>query len=347
MGSVVVGGLFVYRRLHNSVTQPNALPATSDTQATSAQPDLSSFAGAVASACAMSGLALSGSESGDTSPATALGCASAVGDSLLVSRLIEANVDVNQGFGYKGGDDPLIEAARHGHLSVVRLLLQSGAAMDAEDEIPGRTALAWAASSGDTNMIRFLAEAGASLTGFYSGGAQDEPPLYAAAEGGKERSAQLLLDLGADPREVYQGHTALDVARDSGYVGVIAAITSSLQDSLHSARVQLPDSVLSRVVYLNRPGVVDRPAQLQTCPLPDHPGRLSGASTPATVGLRFIVGIDGIAEMESVRLLGNEPRALYNAAVEIITHCVFSPAVSRGRNVRQVFLWSVRVTPEN
>ncbi|MCO6416272.1 ankyrin repeat domain-containing protein [Siccirubricoccus sp. KC 17139] len=81
------------------------------------------------------------------------------------------------------GTDPVVLAARHGRVEVLRLLLQAGGVAQAE-------------------------------------GDPDGPPtaLMAAAEAGQEEAVALLLEYGADPAlRDRQGRTAADLAEAAGH----------------------------------------------------------------------------------------------------------------------------------
>ncbi len=95
-------------------------------------------------------------------------------------------------------DEALREAARQGDLSAVHRALTAGADLEAGDRY-GATALFLAARAGHTEVVRLLAERGASVNAaesFY-----DSRPLETALGNGDLDMARLLLELGAESRE--------------------------------------------------------------------------------------------------------------------------------------------------
>jgi hypothetical protein len=109
------------------------------------------------------------------------------------------------------------EAARWGHIELVRELLQAGADVNSRDNA-GSTPLMLAASGGNVEAMRLLLEAGADVN------AQDDrkgmtPLMWLAAAMHPLRvylqAAQLLLDAGADPAiEANDRTTVLDWANE-------------------------------------------------------------------------------------------------------------------------------------
>ena len=117
----------------------------------------------------------------------ALWTAAGNGATDCVRELIEENADLEY---LELGWTPLIKAAVHGHVEVVRLLLEAGANKDA------------AGLSGDT-------------------------PLILASHWGDDAIVRLLLAAGADHAAAdIRGETALDKARRQGHAAVAALLES-------------------------------------------------------------------------------------------------------------------------
>ncbi|MEW6298901.1 MAG: ankyrin repeat domain-containing protein [Thermodesulfobacteriota bacterium] len=95
-------------------------------------------------------------------PAAQLIEAAGMGDTAAVRALLDQHVDVNtknEVFGHTA----LIVAARQGYADTVRLLIERGADVNAQDKY-GTTALQWAEKNGHKDVVRLLKEAGARGT---------------------------------------------------------------------------------------------------------------------------------------------------------------------------------------
>ena len=98
-------------------------------------------------------------------------------------------------------DEALVWAAKSDRVEVLGLLVELGAAVDAD---PYRgTALIWAAANGRTASIRELVALGAdpNRRGTFGGPDHGEgvTALHLAAQAGRVEAAKTLLELGADP----------------------------------------------------------------------------------------------------------------------------------------------------
>jgi ankyrin repeat protein len=82
------------------------------------------------------------------------------GDYAAVARLIEQGIDLNLHEEEGLGRTALMKACRHGHIPIVRLLLENGARMDGQDG-SGDTALSYAACNGYREIVKLLLDHGA------------------------------------------------------------------------------------------------------------------------------------------------------------------------------------------
>ena len=90
-------------------------------------------------------------------------------------------------------DKLLIQAASDGHTDTVKLLLDAGANVHAEND----QALRWAASDGHTDTVKLLLDAGANVH------ACDDDALRLAAFDSYTDTVKLLLDAGANAHANY------------------------------------------------------------------------------------------------------------------------------------------------
>ncbi|CAL4137312.1 unnamed protein product, partial [Meganyctiphanes norvegica] len=98
------------------------------------------------------------------------------------------------------GWTPLMQAARHGHLQVLQLLLNMGAAIDKQNKL-GMTALHLASVSGHMGTIRALIDGGADYNILPSMTAGQVTPLMIAAQHGNDAVVRLYLDKGVSPNK--------------------------------------------------------------------------------------------------------------------------------------------------
>ena len=85
---------------------------------------------------------------------------SAAGNLRAVRAMLDSGVDLNADFGAPRGWSPLMEAAYHGHLAVVKLLVKRGARLDAVEVDRWGTALDIATDAGQEKIAEYLAKAG-------------------------------------------------------------------------------------------------------------------------------------------------------------------------------------------
>ncbi|XP_042891456.1 uncharacterized protein LOC122265984 [Penaeus japonicus] len=111
----------------------------------------------------------------------------------------------------------LHRAAHHGDDLIARLLLQSGANVNARDVV-GNTPLHAAAQAGHNRVVKLLLANGAQLEATSRSGMT---PLHRAASKGKELTCNLLLRRGANTRaEDSEGRTPADWATKRGFKSV-------------------------------------------------------------------------------------------------------------------------------
>lgn len=109
------------------------------------------------------------------------------GEAALLEELLE-DTDVNA---VTSSNETLLhEAAEHGHLSIIELLIRKGATLDLQDS-KGHTALHRAASRGHTNIVSALIQAGAPI---YTLDLQSKTPVHLAAENKHLSSVKVLVE---------------------------------------------------------------------------------------------------------------------------------------------------------
>lgn len=141
----------------------------------------------------------------------------------------------------------LLQAADHGSTDVVRVLLQSGAGIDAKDK-RGMTSLILAASKGHKTTTDLLISRGANVR------VTDKvrfTPLHRACEHGMNSSVRLLVEKGADP----------EAQSNSGQTPLLAAISnkrdSTAQTLLETGLQNCTDSLaLAEAAVRNLQGTV-------------------------------------------------------------------------------------------
>ncbi len=115
----------------------------------------------------------------------------------------------------------LLDAVRAGDQATVRMLIQDGADVYA-DEADGTTPLHWAAYRSDLEIVELLLGAGASAIAANRYGVQ---PISLAAVAGNAAIIELLLAAGADPNTVQgEGETVLMTAARTGKVEAVEVL---------------------------------------------------------------------------------------------------------------------------
>ncbi len=79
----------------------------------------------------------------------------------LVSKFVDADIDVNSTYGIFGGMSPLSIAAMRKDTKLAYFLVENGAKVNTVEE--GHQPLHWAADAGDIEMVKFFIESGAEL----------------------------------------------------------------------------------------------------------------------------------------------------------------------------------------
>ena len=166
--------------------------------------------------------------------ATPLWLATENGSAAMVGRLLQAGADPNTGL--PSGETPLMAASRAGSSQAVQLLLRRGANPNARESWREQTALMWAVSHQQTDVVGALLEGHADIhaksKAWYeltnpSGDADGSgvmwvlqggyTPLLFAARDGDLESATILLAAGANVNDhAASGASALVVALYSG-----------------------------------------------------------------------------------------------------------------------------------
>ncbi|KAJ7323268.1 ankyrin repeat-containing domain protein [Mycena albidolilacea] len=172
----------------------------------------------------------------------ALQLASSQGNDDMVQFLIHLGADVNLN-SFRFGT-ALLAATFKGHESTVRLLLESNADANAEDNIL-RTGLALlvASQAGHESVIRLLISLGADVNALLE--APVGTALQAASIGGHEYAARLLIENGADVNMCggYLG-TALLAASKAGHESLVRLLVTNnadinAQDELFGSALQV------------------------------------------------------------------------------------------------------------
>ena len=127
-----------------------------------------------------------------------------------------------------GPPTPLFVATEHGHLQVIRLLLEANA--DKEKALEdGATPLFIAAQNGHLEVVRLLLQASADKDKAFQDGAT---PLFVAAQNGQLEVARLLLEAKADKEKALEdGATALFIAAQNGHLEVVLLLLEANADN--------------------------------------------------------------------------------------------------------------------
>ncbi|KAL4524715.1 hypothetical protein Ndes2526B_g06907 [Nannochloris sp. 'desiccata'] len=118
--------------------------------------------------------------------------AASVADLERVKTLVKRHPDCIHSDGVldgKSGYTPLHYASRAGHMAIVKVLIEAGAAVNAATTAGGATPLHRAAYAGHTNIVEVLLHSGASL---HLADADGQTALYKATQQGHSEVVELL-----------------------------------------------------------------------------------------------------------------------------------------------------------
>eukprot|EP00752_Nemacystus_decipiens_P009330 g8338.t1 len=170
------------------------------------------------------GAAVDGLDSGGRSALhLAAGAAGGAGSLDLVRRLVSAGADLSLRHGDRYDKSALDWAAFHGHVKVMRSLIQHGVDVNATSDETDFTALHVGASNNQVGAIDVLVEAGADIDA-----GRRETSLHVAAKLGLSEAVAVLLKHGAAADKLdANGRSALHVAVKGGHVAAARALLAA------------------------------------------------------------------------------------------------------------------------
>ena len=127
----------------------------------------------------------------------------------------------------RAGDTPLIDACRHGRISDVTAILQSGANVNKPTaDFRGASPLYVACRQGHLDVVSLLISAGASVNQATDNGAT---PLHVACENGQLDVVAALLSAGASINQACTdvGATPLHDACENGHLAIVTKLISA------------------------------------------------------------------------------------------------------------------------
>ena len=185
----------------------------------------------------------------------------------IVKQLVRRGADVN--LGLHTGETPLGSAAQHGHLEVVRFLLQAPGIRVEQANVDGMTPLCVASQHGHQDIVSLLLRNGANPNRVYRFGFTQ---LHRSCLYGNEAIVRMLIDAGADTAAEVTGpdgksYTAFDLAELAGQREVMSVLTAQRR------RRKAAPPRLERLSITEQPG--------RTSPPPASPDPVSapGAAT--------------------------------------------------------------------
>lgn len=206
-----------------------------------------------------------------TLPGDALRDAALNGDLASAKQAVAAGADVNWDTSVIpwGDSTPLQLAARHGHIEMMRYLLENGADINHTSDY-GTIALHHAAANGQTEAVKFLVTAGSDINAL---SIYKQTPLHYCGIGSNPNVevVNYLIAAGADTRiRDTDGMTAQQRASWKGYPAIAAAIaeseTQQAQKQQQNALAQHQQAEQSRQEAIGRKQLVTL-KQKQSCNL--------------------------------------------------------------------------------
>ena len=135
------------------------------------------------------------------------------GDLVEVKRLLGQKVDVN----LKGGAlnlTAIMEAASNGHKEIVKVLIDAGAEVNAQDDL-NNTALIEAAKKGHKSIVEMLLDAGANVN--IQEKIRGNTAIIEAASNGHKETFEVLIKAGANINDINTISTLLIYAAKNGW----------------------------------------------------------------------------------------------------------------------------------
>jgi len=155
---------------------------------------------------------------------TPLYYAALYGESNIVAYLLSVGANPKKGASWKGYDTPLHVAAQHGHMGCVQVLLSNNVPVDIKNASK-QTPLILAARSRQASVVKLLIENGANVNAIDKMGTT--PLEYPSGfvdnyHSNYLETVAILLENGADPRHIdHNGETALHEAVYMGNAQVV------------------------------------------------------------------------------------------------------------------------------
>lgn len=205
---------------------------------------------------------------------TPLSLACTNGNPTMIALLLEAGADANAAL--RGGETPLMTAARTGRLEALKLLLARGADANARLP-QGQTALMWAAHEGHAPVVDALLAAGAEFrtpldSGFtpllFAARAGHTPIVQALLKAGVDVN-EATKPAKAQPRGPRKGTTALIMAIENGHFELAALLLDLGADAKDMRSGYTPLHVLS---WVRKP---DRGEDENGLPAPEGSGHVT------------------------------------------------------------------------